>query len=126
MQALLPADRRLTRTASFTAALAAAAALSVPAGAQGSRVTTLHVGDVLTVTGRTGSAPGSGSLRRAVGRVVVEGRWNGGRRYVVTTTRTDADGRYRFAVRPHRQGLLVLRVLPPDKRPQRFVVHVLG
>jgi hypothetical protein len=109
-------------TASLTAALAAAA-LAIPAFAYGSPVTTLHAGDTLTVTGRTGSRPGH--VGRAVGRVVVEGRWDGGRRYVVTTTRTDDDGRYHFAVRPHRHGWLVLRVLPPDKHPQRFVLHVL-
>lgn len=97
--------------------------LAVPAVAHSSRVTTLHVGDTLTVTGRTGSAPGR--VQRAVGLVVVKGRWNGGRAYVVTTTRTDVDGRYHFAVRPHRHGTLVLRVLPPDKRPQRFVLRVL-
>jgi hypothetical protein len=113
----------MTRAVRIALVLAAAAALAVPAFARGSRVTTLHVGDTLTVSGRTGSAPGH--LRRAVGLVVVQGRWNGGRRYVVTTTRTDSDGRYRFRVRPRRHGWLVLRVVPPDKHPQRFVVHVL-
>jgi plastocyanin len=105
------------------AAAAAVAALAVPALAHGARSTTLHVGDTLTFTGRTGSRPGH--LRRAVGLVVVQGRWNGGRPYVLTRTRTDAQGRYRFVVRPHRHGLLVLRILPPDRHPQRFVVHVL-
>lgn len=103
--------------------LAAAGALAVPALAGSERVTTLHRGDTLTVTGRTGSA--RGDVRRAVGRVVVEGRWNGGKPYVITTTSTDADGRYRFVFHPRRRGWLVLRILPPDKRPQRFVVHVL-
>lgn len=113
----------MTNVARFAVALAAAAALAVPAFAQGSRVTTLHAGDTLTISGRTGSAPGR--LRRAVGLVVVQGRWNGGARHVVTTTRTDADGRYRFVVRPRRHGWLVLRIVPPDGHPQRFVVHVL-
>jgi hypothetical protein len=112
------------RVAVAVALLAAAAALVAPAWAQGARVTTLHVGDTLTVSGRTGSA--RGHVRRAVGLVVVEGRWNGGPRYVVTTTRTNAAGRYHFVVRPHRSGWLVLRIVPPDKRPQRFVVHVLA
>jgi hypothetical protein len=106
------------------AILVALAALTVPSVAEGAKARTLHVGDTLTVSGRTGSAPGR--LRRAVGRVVVEGRWNGGRRYVVTTTLTDEDGRYHFVVRPHRHGWLVLRILPPDRHPQRFVLHVLA
>lgn len=120
MQSLRP----LVQVASVVAGIAAAAALAVPVEAQGARVTTLHVGDTLTVSGRTGSA--RGHVRRAVGLVVVEGRWNGGRRHVVTTTRTDADGRYHFVVRPQRRGWLVLRIVPPDKRPQRFVLHVLA
>jgi hypothetical protein len=107
----------------MAAVLAAVAALASPAFAAASRVTTLHLGDTLTVTGITGSAPGH--VRRAVGPVVVQGRWNGGRRYVVTTTRTDTNGRYRFVVHPHRRGSLVLRIVLPDRHPQRLVVHVL-
>jgi hypothetical protein len=113
----------VTRTVRTLAVLAAAAALAVPAFARAARVTTLHVGDTMTVSGSTGSA--RGHVRRAVGLVVVEGRWNGGKRYVVTTTRTDPDGSYHFSFRPHRHGWLALRVVPPDKHPQRFVVHVL-
>lgn len=113
----------MRRTCGIAAVVAVVAALAAPAFARGSRVTTLHVGDTLNVTGITGSAPGR--VRRAVGRVVVEGRWNGGRRYVVTTTRTDANGRYRFVVHPRRRGSLVLRIVLPDRHPQRLVVHVL-
>jgi hypothetical protein len=113
----------MTRRFRIVPVLAAAGVLAAPAGAHGSHVTTLHVGDTLTVSGRTGST--AGHVRRAVGRVVVQGRWDGGRRYVVTTTRTDGNGRYHFVVRPHRRGVLVLRILPPDRHAQRFVVRVL-
>jgi hypothetical protein len=61
---------------------------------------------------------------QAVGAVVVRGRWDDGRWYVVTTTRTDAHGRYAFSVRPARRGVLTLRVTPPDRHERRLVLRV--
>jgi hypothetical protein len=113
-------DARLRRG---LAVLTAAGALALPALAHAAHVTTLHRGETLTVTGQTGTP--RGHVRRAVGAVVVEGRWNGGHAAVITRTHTDTGGPYRFVIRPHRRGMLVLRILTPDKRPQRFVVRVL-
>lgn len=107
----------------FAVALAAVALLAAAPSASAARVTTLHLGDSLTVSGRTGSLPGR--ITRAVGLVVVRARWNGGRLHVLTTTRTDRTGRYHLRVRPRRRGLLVLRVQPPDRHEQRFTIRVL-
>jgi hypothetical protein len=116
------------RQASSTAAAAAAAVLALalvaPAGAAtGAPPTRLHVGDTFIVSGQTGSA--RGRVTRAVGLVVVRGSWAGsGRWYLVTTTRTDANGRYRFRLRPRMRGVLTLRVSTPDHVPHQFVLRV--
>jgi hypothetical protein len=109
------------RRALLLLALAACVA-AAPAAGSSPRVITLKVGEVFVASGQTGSAPGSSV--RAVGRVVVRARWNLGAWYVVTTTRTDARGNYRFTIRPRRRGTLELRVTPPDRRAQRFILHV--
>jgi hypothetical protein len=103
--------------------LAVLAALAVPGAAlPGPTVTKMELGSVLTVTGQTGSAPGHRT--RAVGKVVVTGRWGSGAWRVLTTTRTDATGNYRFTLKPHRRGTLTLRIAPPDHHPRRYIVRV--
>ena len=99
------------------------AALALPARAlPGQNVTTMQLGATFTATGRTGSAPGHHV--RAVGKVVVAGRWGAGAWRVLTTTRTDRAGRYRFTVKPQRRGNLTLRITPPDRHVRRFLLHV--
>ena len=83
----------------------------------------MELGSTFTVTGRTGSA--QGKHVRAVGTVVVSGRWGGGRVARLTTTTTDRAGNYGFTVRPHRRGNLTLRVTAPDHRVQGYVLHVI-
>jgi hypothetical protein len=115
-------DRPVLRRA-FPAVCAIAIACALTGTASAASVTTLHVGDTFIVSGVTGSRPGEG-VKRATGAVVVRGRWGGGAWYVVTTTRTDANGRYRFKVVPRRRGQLTLRVSTPDRRVRRFVLRV--
>jgi hypothetical protein len=100
-----------------------AAAFSAPAAAlSGPNVAKMQLGSTFTATGRTGSAPGRHD--RAVGKVVVSGRWGGGPWRVLTTTQTDAEGYYRFTVKPRRRGNLTLRIAPPDHHPRRYLLHV--
>src|SRR5437764_15292523 len=110
-------SRGLLLLAAVTAALAAA-----PAWAAKPQAKTLHLGETFLGTGQTGSAPGRST--RAVGFVVVHGRWDGGPWRIVTRTRTDRHGRYRFAIRPHHRGLLTLRIVLPDRRPQGYLLRV--
>jgi hypothetical protein len=112
---------RMLRRALLAASLAAA--LAVPATVAAAPVTRLHLGDTFIVSGQTGSL--RGHVRRAVGLVVVRARWDGERWRVLTSTRTDANGRCRFQVRPHRRGVLTLAVGTPDRHERRFVLHVL-
>jgi hypothetical protein len=85
-------------------------------------VTNMQLNSTFTVTGRTGSAPGKHT--RAIGTVVVSGRWGSGDWHVLTTTTTDHAGYYRFTIKPHRRGNLTLRIAPPDHHLRRFLLHV--
>lgn len=82
----------------------------------------MQLGSTFTVTGQTGSV--AGKQTRAVGKVVLEGRWGTGPWHVLSSTKTDRDGSYRFLVRPQRRGSLSLRIEPPDHHPRRFVLRV--
>jgi 5-hydroxyisourate hydrolase-like protein (transthyretin family) len=109
-------------------ALILVAAASVPFGSDASLAVsvptkTMTLGSTFIVTGRTGTA--TGTTLRAVGVVVVRGRWNGGRWHVITTTHTDRHGRYRLTVKARRRGVLSLRITPPDRQDKRFVLRVL-
>jgi len=104
--------------AAFAAASPSGAARSVPAP----RTVTMALGSTFTANGQTGRLTGHGA--RAVGVVVVRGRWGDGPWSVLTTVRTDRQGRYRFSLRPHRRGVLRLRVTPPDHQMRQFVLHV--
>ena len=115
----LPMRRRLL---SFLAPVAVAASLAVPCLAAAGQDFSLKLGGTFTVTGRTGSAPGK--TTRAVGKVVVSGRWGAGPWRVITTTTTDSAGNYRLAIKPHHRGDLTLRIAPPDHHPRRYVLHV--
>ena len=103
------------------AAVAAALALPSPA-LPGPNVTKMQLGSVFTATGQTGSAPGRHT--RAVGKVVVSGRWGRGLWHVLVTTRTDATGHYRFTIKPRHRGNLTLRIAPPDHHLRRYLLHV--
>ena len=83
---------------------------------------TLQLGSTFTVTGRTGSE--KGKHIRAVGKVVVSGRWGTGRWHILTTTQTDQAGNYVFRLKPHRRGNLTVRIVPPDHHPRSFVLHI--
>lgn len=85
-------------------------------------VTRLAFGSSYFLRGVTGSLPGRSAS--AVGVVVVSGRWQGGTWHVITTTRTDAHGRYRVTVKPRRRGVLSLRVATPDHQLHWFVLRV--
>lgn len=102
--------------------LATVGLVAAPAAA-GPPLTTLHLGEEFIATGQTGSLPGH--TRRAAGLVVVRGKWNGGGYRVITTTRTDSAGRYRFVILPRRRGTLTLRIFPPDRQIRRLVLRVL-
>ena len=105
--------------------LGAAAALALLAGtarAEPIHSATLHVGQLFTVTGYTGVPRGKDT--NAVGPVIVRGRWDHGAYRILVRTRTDAAGRYRFKLRPDRSGTLTLRIRPPDKLVQLYVLHV--
>jgi hypothetical protein len=103
------------------ASAALTASLAVPAFAADGQRFALKLGSTFTITGRTGSVQGT---TRAVGAVVLSGRWGAGAWHVITTTRTDKAGRYRLEVTPHRRGDLTLRIAPPDHPPRRYVLHV--
>jgi hypothetical protein len=82
----------------------------------------MKLGATLTITGHTGSVTGK---TPAVGKVVVSGRWGvAGTWRVLTTTRTDSAGKYRFSYKPVRRGNLALRIVPPDHQTQRYILHV--
>jgi hypothetical protein len=82
----------------------------------------LPLGATFTVTGRTGSV--NGKHDRALGKVVVSGRWGTGSWHVLTTTRTDQAGNYAFRVKPHRRGDLTILIEPPDHHARHYVLHV--
>jgi hypothetical protein len=83
---------------------------------------TFSLGATFTAKGQSGRLPGES--HRAVGTVVVTGRWNGGAWQFVTRTTTDAQGRYNFKVKPGRRGQLELRIRPPDNSLQHYVLRV--
>jgi hypothetical protein len=113
----------MRRRSLFVVVLAVlAASFAVPALAAASGGYSMQLGSTFTVSGRTGSVPGEQT--RAVGKVVVEGRWGIGPWHTISSTRTDSRGNYRFLIRPQRRGNLTLRVEPPDHHPRRFVLHV--
>lgn len=93
---------------------------TAPAGK--ARVQLLQVGWKFIVWGQTGTP--ARNAPHVVGLVIVRGRWTDGRWHVITTARTDAHGRYRFAFRVKRPGKLVLRIAPPDKGDKHFVLRV--
>ena len=113
--------RRSVRRSAVLVALVGVAALATLT-ASAATVKTLHLGDTLTVTGQTGSRTGA---KRAVGTVVVRGRWNGGSWYIISTTHTDRLGHYRVVVTPTRRGYLDVRIMPPDRFGVRYLLHVI-
>jgi hypothetical protein len=115
-----PLVRRALLLFALAAVLACAAAPVGDAGA--ARVQVLRVGWKFIVWGQTGTP--RQNAPHTVGLVVVRGRWSDGHWHVITTVRTDADGRYRFAFRVHRTGWLRIRIVPPDKGDKHFVLHV--
>jgi len=110
------------RLASALLVVAAIAGVGATAARSSVKTATLAVGDVFVARGQTGRLPGA--AHDAVGVVVVRASWNGGAWHVLTTVRTDAAGRYRFTLAPHRHGRLTLRIQPPDRQIQVFVLHV--
>jgi hypothetical protein len=107
---------------SAVAVLAATLAFVGMSGAQGAqKIRSVSIGGTFTVSGRTGSAFGTGP---ATGAVVVSGRWNAGPWRVVASTRTDSKGRYRITIKLSRRGTLHLRVSPPDGDDHLFVLRV--
>jgi hypothetical protein len=62
--------------------------------------------------------------QRAVGLVVVRGRWEGGASYVITTAHTDTRGNYRVSIKPNRRGLLTIRITPPDTHTVTCLLRV--
>jgi hypothetical protein len=116
-----PEQMRGRRTPLFLlAVLALALAAAVPASALD--VTTMKLGSTFAITGKTGSIQGKHA--RAIGKVVVSGRWGSGQWHVLTTTATDRAGNYQFSITPHRRGNLTLRIAPPDHHPRRYLLHV--
>jgi hypothetical protein len=103
-------------------AVSAAALCIVRPAFPGAAVTTMQLGSTFTVSGHTGSA--AGHSVRALGKVVVSGRWGSGPWHVLTTTRTDETGNYEFILKPNRRGDLTVRIAPPDHRSRRFLLHV--
>jgi hypothetical protein len=99
-----------------------AASLALPALPATGHSVTLQLGSTFTVTGRTGSAKGKHT--RAVGKVVVSGRWGSGSWHVITTTRTDQAGNYVFRLKPRHRGNLTIRIMPPDHHPRSYLLHV--
>lgn len=115
------ADRMRRRLLSFLAPAVLAASLAFPSVAGAGQSFSMQLGSTFTITGRTGSDTGK---TRAVGKVVLSGRWGNGPWHVITTTKTDSAGNYRLSVKPHRRGDLTLRIAPPDHHPRRYVLHV--
>jgi len=100
----------------------ALAVLTMSSTAVAARGFSMKLGSTFTITGRTGSAKGTHT--RAVGKVVLSGRWGIGRWRLITTTATDSAGYYRFAVKPRRRGDLTLRIAPPDHHQRFYLLHV--
>jgi hypothetical protein len=99
------------------------AMLTVSSTAVAARGFSMKLGSTFTITGRTGSAPGTHT--RAVGKVVLRGRWGGtGPWRYITTTVTNSAGYYRLAVKPGRRGDLTLRISPPDHHLRLYLLHV--
>jgi hypothetical protein len=98
------------------------AVLAVPSSAAAERGFSMALGSTFTITGRTGSDAGKQS--RAVGKVVLSGRWGVGAWHVLATTRTDRAGNYKLTITPHRRGELTLRIAPPDHHVRRYLLHV--
>jgi len=82
----------------------------------------MKLGSTFTITGQTGSE--AGTQTRAVGKVLLAGRWGVGPWRLLTTTSTDSAGKYRFTIKPRRRGDLTLRITPPDHQARRYVLHV--
>jgi len=100
-----------------------AASLAVPSRAAAATTEfSMQLGSTFTITGRTGSDVGEHT--RALGKVVLSGRWGGGAWRVVATTVTDSAGSYGFTITPRRRGNLTLRIAPPDHHVRRYVLHV--
>jgi hypothetical protein len=99
-----------------------AVSLTVPCLAGAAPGFSMKLGSTFTVTGQTGSA--AGKHTRAVGKVVLSGRWGVASWRVIATTVTDTDGNYRFTITPRRRGNLTLRIAPPDHNVRRYVLHV--
>ena len=106
----------------FVALAVLAASLVVPSYAAVGKGFSMKLGSTFTITGRTGSEPGTQA--RAVGKVVLAGRWGVGPWHVLTTTSTDSAGDYRFTIKPRHRGDLSLRITPPDHHARRYVLHV--
>ena len=99
-----------------------AVSLAVPCLAVATPRFSMKIGSTFTVMGQTGSA--AGKRTRAVGKVVISGRWGAGSWHVIATTVTDNGGNYRFTITPRRRGNLTLRIAPPDHKVRRYVLHV--
>ncbi|MGN6796953.1 MAG: hypothetical protein ACTHKS_02265 [Gaiellaceae bacterium] len=98
------------------------AGLTMSSTALATPVFSLKLGSTFHITGRTGSAPGTHT--RALGRVVLSGRWGTGPWRWITTTKTDNEGYYRFGVTPGRRGNLTLRITPPDHHLRFYLLRV--
>ena len=98
------------------------AVLAVPSYAAAERIFSMQLGSTFTITGRTGSD--TGTQARAVGKVVLSGRWGVGAWRVLATTTTDKAGSYKFTLTPRRRGDLALRIAPPDHHVRRYLLHV--
>lgn len=102
---------------------ALAAALAAPGLAfSGADVTSMKLGSTFTITGQTGSM--HGKHVRALGKVIVSGRWGTDRWHVLVVVKTDRAGNYQLSIRPQHRGNLTLRITPPDHHPQRYLLHV--
>jgi hypothetical protein len=110
------------RRAAFVLCALTALAVAAPAAPAKTPVTKLHVGDAFIVSGQTGSR--KGQVKRAVGLVVVRGRWNNGKWFVLTTTHTDVNGNYKFRIRPSKHGVLQVLIVTPDRLDRRYVLRV--
>jgi len=106
----------------FVASVVLAACLAGPSFGDVGKGYSMKLGSTFTITGRTGSE--TGTQARAVGKVVLAGRWGVGPWRVLTTTSTDSAGNYRFTIKPRRRGDLTLRITPPDHHVRRYVLHV--
>jgi hypothetical protein len=110
------------RLLSLVALAVLAASLAAPALPATGDTVSLQLGSTFTVTGRTGSAQGKHT--RAVGKVVVSGRWGTAGWHVLTMTQTDQAGNYAFRLKPRHRGNLTIRIVPPDHHAQHYLLHV--